>query len=276
MPVEFVVPAGNYEVRKRFRHLEDKRKKYQMPWSKSVLDLENHTLFGRTAWGWARIIYFYLLLYFFILLILAILIIAFYYSFYKGKLSPQIKKGAPGISRYPKPGTISFNPHILENLYDYADQIDNFLYSFDTFAAQKFMECNKDKLWGYQEKSPCVIIKINKVHGFTAETYDDVESLPKKKPAILEEIVKKYPGGNKIWLTCEATKKIDFNFIPHPYFDTTNDLTYLDRVVAVQMKNIPQNEEARVTCKVWAKNIDITEKYSGSGHVKFYLIMHVK
>ncbi|XP_017956500.1 sodium/potassium-transporting ATPase subunit beta-1-like [Drosophila navojoa] len=276
MPEDFVVPAGNYEVRKRFRHLENKRKKYEMPWSKGVLDLEHHRLFGRTALGWTRIIYFYLLLYFFILLILAVLILIFFYGSYKDSRSPQIKKSAPGISRFPKPGTIKFNPNILKDIYKYADQIDNGLSNFDALGLQKFAKCNQDKLWGYQEKSPCVIIKINKVHGFTAQTYDDVESLPKKKPAALEETVKKYPGGNKIWLTCEATKKMEFNFIPHPYFDTTNDLTYLDRVVAVQLKNIPPNEEARVTCKVWAKNIDITEKYSGHGHVKFYLQMHVK
>ncbi|XP_023177088.2 sodium/potassium-transporting ATPase subunit beta-like [Drosophila hydei] len=275
MPAQSMVPAGNYEVKKRFRHLEDQRKRKDMPWHKNVLDLEHHKLFARTAKGWGRIIFFYLLLYLLITFILITVIFFFYQLHFKGKSEPMYTKPGPGFSRFPRNAMIKFHIAIPEETYDYADEIDNLLEKFGPEVPQKFQDCNKDKLWGYRTKTPCVFIKFNKMIGFHAKTYDDIASLPKKRPRALKDMIKKYPGGGKIWVTCESDKAVKFNFMPHPFFDRSKYMNDLDRLIAVQMKNIPHEKKIHVTCKMWAKNIEINDQIDGTGNIKFYMTMFV-
>ncbi|XP_064549988.1 sodium/potassium-transporting ATPase subunit beta-1 [Drosophila montana] len=272
MPEDFVVPAGRYTVKKRFRHQEHKRKNKDLPWSKKILDLDHHKLFGRTAWGWTRIVSFYLLLYFLILLILGLLMLLFKLVILKDD-APRWLKEAPGISTVPNSSYIKIHSSMPKEIYKITDRIDKFIEKLDGSAEKKFADYNKDQVWGYSTKTPCVFIKINKIIGYTPVTYDSVSDLPDNNQ--LKNTVLNFPGAKRIWLTCDASQtNVQFNYIPGPYFDTSTSLMGIKRVVAMQMTRVPLNKEIYIKCKIWAKNIEIDMKYNGWGNVQFSLIVY--
>ncbi|XP_030556418.1 sodium/potassium-transporting ATPase subunit beta-1 [Drosophila novamexicana] len=272
MPEDSVIPAGRYTVKKRFRHKEHTRKNKDLPWSKKILDLDHHKLFGRTAWGWTRIVLFYMFLYFLILLILAIWMIMFNVVFLKDD-EPRWLKGAPGISTVPNSSYIKIHTSIPKEIYKITDRIDKFVDKLEASAVKKFADYNKDELWGYSTKTPCVFIKINKVIGYKPKTYDSISELPNDN--LLKTTVQNFPGVDRIWLTCESSQKnVEFNYIPGPYFDASTGLQGIERVVAMQMSRIPLNIQIYITCKIWAKNLQIDMKYNGWGNVQFSFIVY--
>ncbi|XP_034486847.1 uncharacterized protein LOC117791251 [Drosophila innubila] len=117
-------------------------------------------------------------------------------------------------------------------------------------------------------------IAIRTEHG---ETYESESELPDNSPSELTDLMNQYPGPGKIWLTCEPKGNFPIiNFIPFPYFDTTTNMKGINRVVALQLNDMPQNEKISVTCKAWAKNIEIDMSYRGKGHADFSMEMKVK
>ncbi|EDW38510.1 GL11976 [Drosophila persimilis] len=278
MPEDLMIPAGHYKVRKRFRQEEVTRKKRDIPWQKKVLDLDNNQLFGRTAWAWFRIVGFYLLLYFLIFFLVATWLIIFHYAIIP-KDHPRWTKGAPGLSVVPSnTSTISWYTHLEKKIYPIADTIDNALKNLSANAATFFHECNPDTLWGYgTAKTPCVFVKINKVYGFTPKTYDSVDDLPSSAPDELDDILGKYGGKSRIWLTCKVTKGASptIVYIPGPYYDASNNMKGVTRMVALKLTEMPQNQEVSIKCVVWAKNMPVDEKIPGKGNVKFSLRMRV-
>ncbi|EDW83801.1 uncharacterized protein Dwil_GK13483 [Drosophila willistoni] len=277
MPEDVMVPSGNYKVRKRFRNEEHRRSKKDMPWTKQILDLNENRFFGRTAWAWCRIVSFYLLLYLLIFLILLCLYLIFRFYFIQ-KDRPSILKEAPGLSIVPRnESTITFYYNQMPDIYPLCDRIDEFLEKLDDEAFEYFHECNGDKLWGYNEKKPCVFVKLNKIFGFKPEVYTSPTELPSEAPPELTTIMGKFKGHDRIWLTCELSqgKLPKIVYIPGPYFDT-EELAGVSRVVALQLTEMPENKEIFVSCRVWAKNIKIDLKQTGRGNAKFSMKMKVK
>lgn len=273
--------AGFYTVNKRFRSEEYKRHQKDIPWTKQVLDLDHNKFFLRTPWEWLRLLGFYMFLYLCIAIICGACCLIFYF-FVIPKGKPLILKEFPGISSVPSSSrTIGFRPDIHEEVYKIADVIDKFIDNLDEYgeAEERFETCNYDQLWGYSSKEPCIFVKINKIIGFSPETYDTVQELPKESPKSLEKTMSEHKGKGKIWITCECLtagiKSPQFDFIPKPYFDATTDLQGVDRVVAVKLKNLAHNEDVDIMCTVWAKNIPIDVKISGRGNIKLTLNMLV-
>ncbi|XP_016959951.1 sodium/potassium-transporting ATPase subunit beta-1 [Drosophila biarmipes] len=276
MPEDVMVPAGEYKLVKQFRREQEKRRKKDLPWSKRVFDIDEHKLFGRTAWAWFRIVCFYLVLY-----TLLILIVAFWIGIFMLAIidphKPRWLKGPPGLSMVPYNTTaISFYEHLMGEVIPIADGIDAFLNKLNDDAIEFFNECNQDEMWGYVSRQPCVFIKLNKVIGFQPETYDTQDDLPKEVPAGLDETLRKYGPTPKIWITCEVIHgpKPEIVFFPGPYYEASEKMTGVQRVVAVQMNNMPANSEVNFVCKVWARNIPIDDKFQGKGQIKF--TMHVR
>ncbi|XP_068153687.1 sodium/potassium-transporting ATPase subunit beta [Drosophila tropicalis] len=277
MPEDAMVPSGNYKVRKRFRNEEHRRRKKDMPWTKHILNLNENQLFGRTAWAWCRIVSFYLVLYFLIFLILLCLYLIFrFYMVQKGR--PSILKEAPGLSIVPgNSSTITFYYNQMPDIYPLCDRIEEFLDKLDYEAEEYFHECNGDKLWGYNQKKPCVFVKLNKIFGFKAEVYTSPTELPSDAPPEVTTIMNQFTGHNRIWLTCELSHgdKPKIVYIPGPYFDS-DELEGVNRVVALQLTEMPDNTEIFISCRVWAKNIEVDLKEIGKGNAKFSMKMKVK
>ncbi|KAH8406739.1 hypothetical protein KR222_008540 [Zaprionus bogoriensis] len=272
--------SGNYTVRKRFRNEEHARRPKDMPWSKQILDLEHNQFFSRTPFAWFRILMLYIVLYLAIILITVVWIVIFQFGIYpEGK--PLWPKKTPGISTVPSSSeTIKFQPNIQTETYNIADKIDNFIDGLDDFgiAEDLFSECNEDTLWGYNAKTPCIFIKLNKIIGFKADTYDSIDDLPKDHPVELEKIIESNPGEGRIWVTCDCKTEDDppdITYIPKPYFDSNSDMEGINRVLAVKIVDMPFNKELEFVCKVWAKNIEIDEELPGCGNAQFKMKMVV-
>ncbi|ALC46633.1 CG11703, partial [Drosophila busckii] len=278
MPQDIVVPAGAYKLRKQFRHEETVRRKKDIPWSKKILNLEKHQLFGRTAWAWFRIVAFYMVLYIIIACILLFWILILIYAIINGD-EPKWKKEFPGLSIIPrKLSTFNYYSDILDEVYPIADQIDDFLNKLKGYKDDiDFVKCNEDKLWGYHAKTPCFFVKLNYIIGFEARTYDNVSDIPNSAPDELKEHFKKHEGDTegKIWLTCNNKdwEKPTFTYYPTPYYDTDTGLRGVDRIIAVQLKDMPIDDYMGIVCKVWAKNIPIDTQVSGHGQAVFKINM---
>ncbi|BFF89204.1 titin [Drosophila madeirensis] len=278
MPEDLMIPAGYYKVRKRFRQEEVTRKKRDIPWQKRVLDLDNNQLFGRTAFAWLRFIGYYLFLYFLIFLLMSMWFIIFNYALIP-KDRPRWLKGAPGLSAVPgNTTTISWYTHLEKHIHPIADTIEAALEKLNDNAEKFFHECNPDSLWGYgTAKTPCFFVKMNHVYGFKPQTYDDINDLPASAPDELNDVLGKYGGKSRIWLSCKVSKgpSPTMIYIPGPYYDVSSNMKGVTRMVAIQLKDMPENKEVQITCKVWAKNIAVSEKISGKGHIKISLRMRV-
>lgn len=270
---------GEEALRKRFRNEEITRSKKDIPWTKGVLDLDKNEFFSRTPWAWFRIIGFYLFLYFCILVILLFWIFIFWLFIWPPD-RPTIEKQYPGLSAVPTSShTINIRPDIHPEVYKIADVIDKFIDGLDEDgeAEDIFADCNEDLLWGYNAKQPCIFIKLNKAIGYVAKTYDSVSELPPDHQKDLKDTMLEHPGKGRIWVTCKCLSdnvdSPDFIFIPKPYFDSTTNMQGVNRVIAVQLIDMPENEEFEFICNAWAKNIPIDNKKMGRGNIRLSLKM---
>ncbi|KAH8374604.1 hypothetical protein KR200_001988, partial [Drosophila serrata] len=258
MPEDMMVPAGPYKLPKQFRREQMRRQKKDLPWSKRVFDMDEKKLFGRTAWAWLRITLFYLTLYIIISIIAGFWILLFKYVLIS-KDHPMSAKKTPGVSLVPHNSTtISFIPHEPATIYPIADTIEEFLLSLKDNAMDFFSDFNEDELWGYKTGKPCIFVRLNKVIGFKPDTYDTPEELPKDAPSELVDIIRKHGGSPRIWLSYKANSKPSptILYYPGPFFDTTR-MSGVERVVAVQLNNMPANVDVELDFKVWARNIPI-------------------
>lgn len=281
MPEDEMVPSGSYKLTKQFRSENAIRASREIPWSRKILDLKKKKLFGRTAWGWIRVTLYFSILY---------LIIASYFFFWRAVVhsifphegKPRWLKGAPGLSVFPtNESTISYYRHLMADIYPLADKIDKYMSQLEDNAEDYFDECNIDDLWGFPSGKPCVFVKLNYVMGYSPVTYDTPAALPSNAPGELADIVTKYAGVSKIWLTCKVTEgpTPKFQYIPGPYFTVADDKLPIKgtaRVVAVQLNDLKPNSKTYISCKVWAKNIRIDTNYNGIGHVKFSVEMRTE
>ncbi|XP_017084723.2 sodium/potassium-transporting ATPase subunit beta-2 [Drosophila eugracilis] len=278
MPEDVMMPAGDYKLVKQFRREKETLRKRDLPWSKRVFDIDEHKLFGRTAWGWFRITAFYTTLYSLIVVVCSFWVTLFMLAIIDPE-TPRWLKGPPGISMMPyNTSTISFHTQILSEVYPIADAIDDFLIKLKDNAIEFFNDANPDTMWGYGVGKPSVFIKLNKVIGFQPETYDTADDLPKEAPSSLDEIVNRYGGSPKIWITCKVLQgpRLEFVFYPGPYFEASEKMMGVQRVVAVQFENMPSNVEVFFECKIWARNIPIDHKIQGKGQIKFSMNMHIE
>lgn len=273
-----MVPAGPYKLTKQFRREQIRRHKKDMPWSKRVLDLDEHKLFGRTAWAWTRITLFYLTLY-----LLITLVVMFWYAIFMLAIikadQPVWYKGQPGVSFVPyNTSTIHFSPNKVHEIYPLLDKIDRYLHTLNENAFEYFHDCNEDQVWGYQKRKPCVFVRLNKVIGYQPETYDTPDELPSDAPSELSDVVRKHGGTPRIWLNCQVTKgpKPSITYYPGPFYETSDKMTGVTRVVAVQLNNMPANQDVFIACKVYARNIEIDMQFQGKGHVKFSMHMRMQ
>ncbi|XP_039493796.1 sodium/potassium-transporting ATPase subunit beta-1 [Drosophila santomea] len=275
MPEDVMVPAGDYKLVKQIRRTQEKRRKKDLPWTKRVFDIDDQKLFGRTAFAWLRITLYYLFLYFLIFIIVAFWVTILLLAIIDPK-KPRWLKGHPGLSMVPNQNrsVLEYFTHLVNEVNPIADRIDDFLNKLNDNANDFFSDFNQDTSWGYATQKPTVFIKLNKVFGYQPETYDTPDDLPKEAPSSLQGTVGKLGNTPKIWLTCEVTEgpKPDMVFYPGPYFEASEEMTGVTRVVAIQMNKMPKNSKIFFHCKVWARNIPI-EDYQGTGHLKFALNM---
>lgn len=128
-----------------------------------------------------------------------------------------------------------------------------------TVHSTSFGRCNEEFGYGYDQASPCVFIKFNKIANWTPSffTLDELETSGLSQTYIhnlKNYLVDKSPAYLKtIWVECQGRQRDDrfllgnvnyslFRGFPYYYFPyKTNQFTYLEPVVAIQFQH-PRSE----------------------------------
>lgn len=111
----------------------------------------------------------------------------------------------------------------------------------------KFDLCSTSHAYGYNNSSPCIFLKLNRIFGWTPEYFNDPDDLPDDMPDDLRTHIKQLPKAhrNQVWVSCRgenaADREIlgDINYYPtrgfpsffYPYVNTRG---YLSPLVAVK------------------------------------------
>lgn len=146
--------------------------------------------------------------------------------------------------------------------------------------------CSKEKKFGYASTSPCVIVKLNRIFGWTPVLEKELSDATIKELDLDESA----QSEKCIYVKCagdggvdrDNIKEIEYyslsksnkvGCIPRRYFPYRNQDKYLSPLVFVHFKDIAQNTLINVECKAYAKNIDNTDKQNLRGMVKFQLFV---
>ncbi|XP_071445291.1 sodium/potassium-transporting ATPase subunit beta-2-like [Hetaerina americana] len=152
--------------------------------------------------------------------------------------------------------------------------------------------CTSEMGYGYNNSSPCIFIKLNKIFQWVPEYYDDLSNLPAKMPESLKEAINVSVTNdpktiNSVWVSCDGEGPADkdnigpISYIPsrgfpgyyYPYMNTPG---YLSPLIAVHFEKPKPNVMINVECRAWAKNIVFQRKNQmGSCHFEL-MIDHKK
>ncbi|XP_068140932.1 uncharacterized protein [Drosophila tropicalis] len=195
---------------------------------------------------------------------------------------------------------IEFDPRNKSEVRNMYLKSLNFLRKYGSERFQRFGLCNESDGFGYSTKEPCIFLKINRLIGFTTNTYNHSDQVTRSKfnendhkalKGLLSSIKNPEDRQNRIWITCQTIQNdhINIEYFPEPavhtkYTDIENRILYhikdkksffssedLNRIVAIKIYNLTTNEQIHINCKLWARNIHHTrEDY---GQVSFYILL---
>lgn len=149
----------------------------------------------------------------------------------------------------------------------------------------KWGPCSRANGYGYNKSSPCFFLKLNRIYGWEAEYYSDVNNLPSEMPDNLKDYIRRRDQAElqQIWVSCEGDHPADKEMLPsnfdyyptrgfpHYYYPYMNVEGYLSPLVAVQVPHPVGNILINIECRAWAKNINYNganSKREGSVHLE--------
>lgn len=159
-------------------------------------------------------------------------------------------------------------------------------------------ECTEENSWGYASDSPCILLKLNRMIGWTPKVFEKLEELPKDMPKQLKDHIKNETMNNEnkvpkmLWISCDGESPIDREMLgsldadrgvkyfpdqgfPDYYFPYTNQANYKSPLIAVRFIKPSPNILINILCKIWGKKINYDKK-GGIGMVHFELLKEVR
>ncbi|XP_069042868.1 sodium/potassium-transporting ATPase subunit beta-2a isoform X2 [Lepisosteus oculatus] len=269
-------------------------------WKGFVWNPRTHEFLGRTASSWALILVFYLVFYTFLTGLFCLTMWVLLQTVDDYKPTYQDRLATPGLMIRPKCEALEIDYDIAktESWDDYITALDSFLAPYNNsiqvanndhctpgqyfiqedsgevrnnpkrscqFNRTELGSCSglEDRTYGYQNGTPCVFIKLNRVIGM--------------KPG----------SGESPYVTCGAKKEDSdkigmlayfppngtFNLMYFPYYGKKAQVNYSQPLVAVKFLNITFNSDVNVECKIVARDIkvDAEQRDKFAGRVSFKL-----
>jgi len=259
---------------------------------------------GRTPKNWGELFVFYTVFYIVLAALFAIcmkgLLMSCPDNMPKWQLGESLIGSSPGVGFRPLPEDVDHGSLIW---YDASNQtqvihwkslLDDFLHEytlgssnqkicdFDAFPGttqackldmSQFDQCSSAHSYGYNNSSPCIFIKLNRIYGWVPEYYNDINDLPEEMPDDLKAYITELPEMNRsqVWVSCYGENGADREVLgeikyypsrgfPSYFFPYLNAPGYHSPLVAVKFVRPTPNQIINIECRAWAKNI----KYVGS------------
>nr|BDT62841.1 MAG: sodium/potassium-transporting ATPase subunit beta-like protein [Metapenaeus joyneri majanivirus] len=191
-----------------------------------------------------------------------------------------------GLQVIPRANPITYTVGDIDSVQSYIQDINNTLAEYDRTPDDTFIECNDtvrpkgkevcirnssilkscrpDINFGFEGKSPCVLLRLYLEDSFKPDPYQSLDDLPDDFPADLrydaERAVKEFgelPQG--IWVDCSSNVNLlePYSFFPDYFFDNIGAKNYMPPFIAVQFDLSNRiDDETVIECKAWAKNIN--------------------
>ncbi|XP_014360958.2 sodium/potassium-transporting ATPase subunit beta-1 [Papilio machaon] len=288
----------------------------------AIWNPEERTFLGRTAHRWGVIGLIYLVMYICIIIFFSICMCGLlatmddkipYFT-----LADSIIGDNPGMGHRPlvfEEGALIWYDADNASQYDkYVRNIDQFLAPYENKSllvtrGENQRECGEVKppraevcafntsllgpcahkhAYGYPTRTPCIIIKLNKLYDWNPIFYDDPATLPPGMPPDIKEYINKTTTPQerrKVWVSCAGERPADvealgplrywpYPGLPETYFPYDNTPGYLSPLVAVQLLNPTLHQIINIRCRAWARNIRYTESLKerlGSTHLEIMI-----
>ncbi|XP_020810546.1 uncharacterized protein LOC110185875 [Drosophila serrata] len=212
------------------------------------------------------------------------------------------------VGSHPHIRTISFNPRNNSDVSEKFALIMRFLqkYNYENSGKEsRFGVCTPSNKFGYSTGQPCVFLKANRVIGFKTEPYTHIDEVSQRgnisnkdyldlKNLLENNSASEVDRQNRTWITCNTGQHKDIEIVFHPepafrteYTDIGEETIVheavtakrralfgpedLNRIVALEIKNLKANEKVQVRCKLWAHNI--RQEKEDQGQIVFYVVL---
>ncbi|KAJ8729742.1 hypothetical protein PYW08_001323 [Mythimna loreyi] len=155
------------------------------------------------------------------------------------------------------------------------------------FNTSSFGDCSSENDYGYANKTPCLIIKLNRLYDFNPDFYDDPGDLPPDMPPDIKNYIMNATAQErrKVWVSCMGERPADvealgpLKYWPYPglpeiYYPYDNTPGYLSPLVAVQLLKPTLHQIINIRCRAWARNIKYTDSLKerfGSTHLEIMI-----
>ncbi|CAF0822034.1 unnamed protein product [Didymodactylos carnosus] len=143
--------------------------------------------------------------------------------------------------------------------------------------------CSDENKYGFAEEKPCVLIKLNKIYGWTPEPGPLFPGSSRSRPpASVQHIKADITNKNaNVYVTCSGAAVADddvlsnltyyslltlngnseYGGIPYYYFPFKNAPDHVQPFVLVKFNSLPKNRLITVRCQAWARNINHDTKH---------------
>ncbi|XP_069042867.1 sodium/potassium-transporting ATPase subunit beta-2a isoform X1 [Lepisosteus oculatus] len=278
-------------------------------WKGFVWNPRTHEFLGRTASSWALILVFYLVFYTFLTGLFCLTMWVLLQTVDDYKPTYQDRLATPGLMIRPKCEALEIDYDIAktESWDDYITALDSFLAPYNNsiqvanndhctpgqyfiqedsgevrnnpkrscqFNRTELGSCSglEDRTYGYQNGTPCVFIKLNRVIGMKPGSGESpYVTCGAKRYKVGKDEWKE--DSDKIGMLAYFPPNGTFNLMYFPYYGKKAQVNYSQPLVAVKFLNITFNSDVNVECKIVARDIkvDAEQRDKFAGRVSFKL-----
>lgn len=160
---------------------------------------------------------------------------------------------------------------------------------FDTFPGttqvckidvSSFDQCTSSNAYGYNNSSPCIFLKLNRIYGWVPDFYNDPNDLPEEMPADLKAHIAQLPESHRkqVWVSCYGENGADQEILgdisyyptrgfPSYFYPYLNAPGYLSPLVAVKFVRPSRKFSSHIECENKSKYI-----FTKIRHPSFFLL----
>lgn len=245
-------------------------------------DVRSHSKTVRVKLFMAGVIYWIKIILFYVLFYMGLAVL-FYICFTIYELTlpedgPRVSKLQPSLVYYPSYESyylnrISWHAYQEKDVKLIVTNINSFLEKLGT--RRDFGKCRANDHYGYSGRNPCVFLKVNRIAGFNVDPIEDARELQRRE-RVLKKVIDSLPldkRKGRLWISCKSNSWVNIEYFPqsrsipmkqintkHSVYKTNNGSSYFEvnyeRIVTIQIINVPEDQLFNVNCKMFAKNVE--------------------